>query len=169
VTTALLVLVAVIIGGGYIAWRWSQDQYYVATGAKDQVVIYRGINQRIAGISLSSPYELTGIPLAQVPSNYQQTVKTAYASGGLPEVQKVVGNIRTAVKLCQQQYAALQQWVTAENAYTAEVAQAKRQKKPTAGIPGPGPQPSGAAATCPSSQEFGIPASALVPAGPGPS
>src|SRR5580693_7678769 len=31
VTTSLLVLVAVIIGGGYIAWRWTQNQYYVAT------------------------------------------------------------------------------------------------------------------------------------------
>ena len=169
VTTALLVLVAVIIGGGYIAWRWSQDQYYVAADTKGQVVIYRGINQRIAGISLSSPYQLTGIPMSQVPSNYQQTVKTAYATGGLPEVQQVVGNIRTAVKLCQQQYTALQNWVTAANAYAAEVAQAKRQKKPTASIPRPGPQPSGPAATCPPSQEFGIPASALVPAGPGPS
>jgi len=169
VTTALLVLVAVIIGGGYIAWRWSQDQYYVAADTKGQVVIYRGINQRIAGISLSSPYQLTGIPMSQVPSNYQQTVKTAYATGGLPEVQQVVGNIRTAVKLCQQQYTALQNWVTAANAYAAEVAQAKRQKKPTASIPKPGPQPSGPTATCPPSQEFGIPASALVPAGPGPS
>jgi len=107
--------------------------------------------------------------MSQVPSNYQQTVKTAYATGGLPEVQQVVGNIRTAVKLCQQQYTALQNWVTAANAYAAEVAQAKRQKKPTASIPRPGPQPSGPAATCPPSQEFGIPASALVPAGPGPS
>ena len=86
VTTSLLVLVAVIIGGGYIAWRWTQDQYYVAADSKGQVVIYRGINQRIAGISLSSPYQQTAIPLAQVPSNYQQTVKTAYATGSLAQV-----------------------------------------------------------------------------------
>jgi PPM family protein phosphatase len=176
VTTALLVLVAVIVGGGYIAWRWSQNQYYVAADSKGQVVIYRGINQRIAGVSLSSPYQQTGIPLAQVPSNYQQTVKTAYASGSLGEVQRIVTNVRSAVNACRDQYQALQAWVTADNAYTkylAEVAQAKR-KKPPAGIaslgpqpPKPGPQPSGAATMCPSSQEFGIAASALAPAGPG--
>ena len=57
VTTSLVVLLGVIIGGGYIAWRWSQDQYYVAADSKGQVVIYRGINQRIAGISLSRPYQ----------------------------------------------------------------------------------------------------------------
>src|SRR5207302_3861437 len=51
VTTSLVVLLAVIIGGGYIAWRWSQDQYYVAADSKGEVVIYRGINQRVAGIS----------------------------------------------------------------------------------------------------------------------
>ena len=176
VTTALLVLVAVIVGGGYIAWRWSQNQYYVAADSKGQVVIYRGINQRIAGISLSSPYQLTAIPLAQVPSNYQQTVRTAYASGSLSQVQAVVANVRNAVNACRDQYQALQSWVSADNAYTryqAEVAQAKR-KRPPASIaslgpppPKPGPQPSDAAAMCPPSQEFGIPAGALAPAGPG--
>jgi protein phosphatase len=166
VTTSLLVLVAVIIGGGYIAWRWTQNQYYVATD-RGQVVIYRGINQRIAGISLSSPYKMTAIPLAQVPSNYQQTVTTAYAAGSLSQVEQTVGNIRAAVTLCQQQYTALQNWVSAENTYNALVATTKRLKRPTNGIPKPSPRPPGAAATCPSSQAFGIPPGALVPAGSG--
>ena len=166
VTTSLLVLVAVIIGGGYIAWRWTQDQYYVATD-RGQVAIYRGINQRIAGISLSSPYKLTAIPLAQVPSNYQQTVKTAYATGSLSQVEHTVGTIQAAVTLCQQQYTTLRNWVSAENIYNARVATAKRLKRSTNGIPKPGPPPAGAAAMCPSSQAFGIPRSALVATAPG--
>ena len=85
-TTALVVLVAVVIGGGYIFWRVSQDQYYVAADSNGQVVIYRGINHSIVGFSWSSPYQLTGIQLAQVPSNYQQTVKTAYSTGSLAQV-----------------------------------------------------------------------------------
>ena len=48
VTTSLVVLLAVVIGGGYAAWRWSQDQYYVGADSKGQVVIYSGVNQRIA-------------------------------------------------------------------------------------------------------------------------
>jgi PPM family protein phosphatase len=174
VTTSLVVLLAVIIGGGYIAWRWSQDQYYVAANSQGQVVIYRGINQRVAGISLSSPYELTKIPLAQVPSNYQQTVKTAYGTGSLAQVRQIVANVRSGVNQCRDQYQALQNWVAAGqayNAYQAELAQAKH-KKPPASVPGPpppkpGPQPSSAATTCPPSQEFGIPASALPPAAAG--
>jgi PPM family protein phosphatase len=164
VTTALVVLVAVILGGGYIAWRWSQDQYYVAANSKGEVVIYRGINQRIAGIDLSSPYELTGIPLDQVPSNYQQAVKTAYGTGSLAEVRQIAANVAAAVKQCQQQYTALQGWATAEARYQAAIAQANRLRKPTKSIAKPGAQPPGASAMCPPSQAFGIPASALAPA-----
>ena len=128
---------AVILGGGYIAWRWSQDQYYVAAD-RGQVAIYRGINQRIAGISLSSPYKLTAIRLAQVPSNYQQTVKTAYATGSLSQVEQTVGNIQAAVTQCQQQYTALRDWVSAENTYNALVATAKRRGGRRTASPSPG-------------------------------
>ncbi|MBV9094636.1 MAG: serine/threonine-protein phosphatase [Streptosporangiaceae bacterium] len=166
VTTALAVLLAVVIGGGYIAWRWSQDQYYVAADAKGQVVIYRGINQRIAGISLSSPYQATAIELSQVPSNYQQTVQTAYASGSLAQVQQIVGNVRAAVNQCRQQYASVRNWVTAENGYSAAVAQAQRQRTKVTSIPKPGQRPS-VDGMCPPSQAFGIPASSLVPAAAG--
>jgi len=180
VTTALVVLVGVVIGGGYIFWRMSQNQYYVAANSNGQVVIYRGINYRILGISWFSPYRPTGIQLAQVPSNYQQTVKAAESSGSLAQMHQVVTNIGTAVNQCQNQYTTQQNWVTranAYNAYQAKVAAAKR-KHPTGGTanlgtppanPGPRPlaagqRPSGTGGTCPPPEAFGIPASALTPA-----
>jgi len=164
VTTSLVVLVAVIIGGGYVAWRWSQNQYYVGADSKGEVVIYRGVNQRIAGISLSKPYQLTGIELAQVPAPYQQTVKATDAASSLGNAQAIVTNVRTAVSTCLQQYTTLRDWVQQDNAYQAAVALAKKNKKPTNKIPKPGPQPPKAAAMCPPSTEFGIAASALAPA-----
>jgi hypothetical protein len=164
VTTSLVVLVAVIIGGGYVAWRWSQDQYYVGADSKGEVVIYRGVNQRIAGISLSKPYQLTGIELAQVPAPYQQTVKATDAASSLGNAQAIVTNVRTAVSTCLQQYTTLRDWVQQDNAYQAAVALAKKNKKPTNKIPKPGPQPPKAAAMCPPSTEFGIATSALAPA-----
>ena len=168
VTTSLVVLVAVILGGGYIAWRWSQNQYYVGADSKGEVVIYRGVNQRIAGISLSKPYQLTGIELTQVPAPYQQTVKATDAASSLGNAQAIVANVRTAVNTCLQQYTALKDWVTKENAYQSAVARtklAKQAKQPAPAIPpNPGPQPPKAAAMCPSSTEFDIAASALAPA-----
>jgi PPM family protein phosphatase len=163
VTTALVVLLAVVFGGGYIFWRVSQNQYYVAANSSGQVVIYRGISQHIAGFSWSSPYELTGIELAQVPSNYQQTVKTAYSTGSLAQVRATVANIRTAVDNCRNAYTALQNWATAVDKYNTEVAQAHKAKKPVNRIPRPPGQPAAAGGMCPPSTTFGIPASALTP------
>ena len=134
-TTSLVVLLAVVCGGGYIAWRWSQDQYFVGADSKGEVVIYRGVNQRIAGINLSKPYLPTGIQLAQVPSNYQQTLKATDAASSLGDAQAIVANVRTAVSDCLQQYTALQDWAQEVDAYQSAVALAKKNHKPTKGIP----------------------------------
>ena len=166
VTTSLVVLLAVVIGGGYVAWRWSQDQYYIGADSKGQeVLIYRGVNQHIAGISLSRPYRQTGIKLAQVPPSYQQTVKATDAASSLSSAQAIVANIRSAVTTCQQGYTALQQWVVKDNAYQAALALARKQHKSAKdikAIPGPGPQPT-RPSMCQPSTDFGIAADALVP------
>jgi PPM family protein phosphatase len=163
VTTSLVVLLAVIIGGGYIAWRWSQDQYYVGADSKGQVVIYRGVNQRIAGISLSSPYQATGIQLAQVPAPYQQTVKGTDAASSLSNARAIVANVRNAVNGCLQQYTRLQTWVTAETSYLNTVARAQQQHKSTKSIVNSaGQKPPDPSGMCPPSTAYGIPASAIV-------
>jgi PPM family protein phosphatase len=174
VTTSLVVLVAVVVGGIYVFWRWSQDQYYVGADSQGQVVIYRGVNERIAGINLSKPYQQTGIELAQIPAPYQQTVKATDTASSLGNAKAIVTNVRNAVTACRQQYTQLKDWVTKENAYQAAVAraklakqakQAKQAKKPANSIPAnPGPQPPKAGAMCPPSTAFGIAASTLVPA-----
>jgi PPM family protein phosphatase len=181
VTTALVVLVAVVIGGGYIFYRVSQNQYYVAANSNGQVLIYRGINNyHFLGVNWFSPYQQTGLQLAEVPSNDLQAVKTAASSGSLAQVHQTVANIDAAVKECRTQYALQELWVSKENAYRAyeaEVAAAK-QKRPTGSTanlgpqppnPGPSPlavgqRPSGTGGTCPPSETFGIPASVLTPA-----
>src|ERR1700730_10691407 len=166
VTTSLVVLLAVVIGGGYVAWRWSQDQYYVGADSKGQeVVIFRGVNQHIAGISLSRPFQPTGIKLTQVPPSYQQTVKATDPASSLSSAQTIVANIRSAVTTCQLGYTALQQWVTRENAHQAALALARKQHKSAKdikAIPGPGPQPA-RPSMCQPSTAFGIAADALVP------
>jgi len=161
VTTALVVLLAVIIGGGYVGWRVIQDQYYVGADSKGEVVIYRGVNQRIAGFSLSKPYDYTGIKLSQVPVNYQQTLKATDAASSLTDARNIVGTVSSAVNSCKQQYMALQSWVAQENAYQAQVTLAHKNKKPTNKIPKPGQQPAKAGSMCPPSQAFGIAASAI--------
>jgi protein phosphatase len=168
VTTSLVVLLAIVIGGGYVAWRWSQDQYYVGADSHGQVIIYRGVNQRIAGISLSRPYQPTGIQLAQVPTPYQQTLKATDTASSLHNAQAIVTNVRSAVSTCQQEYATLQNWVKQENSYQAALTQFNKSHQPAKDKPKPPPaRPAQPAQTCPASTVFDIPASALVPAAPG--
>ena len=168
VTTSLVVLLAVVIGGGYVAWRWSQDQYYVGADSKGQVVIYRGVNQQIAGISLSHPYQRTGIKLAQVPPPYQQTVKATDAASNLSGARAIVANIRTAVTTCKQAYTATRRrgWPRTMPIRPTRrpwrVAR-KQHKKPPAAVADPGAEPAPAGAMCPPSTAFGIAADALVP------
>ena len=109
VTTILVILVLVIVGGGFAAWRYTQSQYYVGTDGH-QVIIYRGINQKIAGINLSSVYQKTGIPLSQMPPNDKATVQSATTPGGLAEAQRTVSNIRHDLA-CQQYVAAYATWL----------------------------------------------------------
>jgi PPM family protein phosphatase len=160
VTVSLLVLVAIIVGGGYIVLQLTQGQYYL-TATNGQIVIYQGVNQQILWYKLYHVYDQTGIQLAQVPTNDQQTV-SSYPPGNLAHAQSSVANIRAAVSQCQQEYTQLRDWVIRDNRYLAEVAQANRNKKPTKGIAKPGTAPT-VGPFCQPSQVFGIPASDLSP------
>ncbi len=160
VSVSLLVLVAIIVGGGYIGLQVTQGQYYLAA-TNGQIVIYQGVNQQILWYKLYHVHEQTGIQLAQVPANDQQTV-SSYPPGNLAHAQSSVANIRAAVTQCQQQYTALRDWVIKDNRYLAEVAQANKNKKPTTGIAKPGTAPT-VGPFCQPSQVFGIPASDLSP------
>jgi PPM family protein phosphatase len=160
------VLLLAIVGSIFGFWRYSQSQYYVGANGQDQVVIYRGINQSIIGLSLSGPYQATGILLVQVPTNYLGTVKATDPASSLVGAQQIVANIRTAVSQCQQAYVNLKRWAVAETTYKEKVALAQKAHKPTRTIPPPGPQPPPQGAMCAQSAAFGIPAKDLVPTAP---
>jgi serine/threonine protein phosphatase PrpC len=109
VTTILVVLLIVIVGGSYAAWRYTQSQYYVGTDGK-QVIIYRGVNQRVLGMSLSSVYQQTGIPLSHVPSTDLGPVQSTIPASNLADAQKTVSNIRQTYA-CDQYATAYASWV----------------------------------------------------------
>ena len=162
VTVSLLILAAILGVGGYIALQVTQGQYYL-TATNGQIVIYQGINQQILWYKLYHVYQETGIQLAQVPTNDQQTV-SSYPPGNLAHAQSSVANIRAAVTQCQQQYTALRAWVVMDNRYLAQVAQANKNHKSTAHIAKPNPPTAPAVGPfCQPSEVFGIPASDLSP------
>jgi protein phosphatase len=111
VVSFLLVLLLLLIGGGgFLGWRYIQGQYYVGTDGH-QVVIFRGINEKIIGISLSSVYRRTGIPLTHVVANdRQQVVDASIPPSNLTKAESVVTGIRHDYT-CQQANASLAYWV----------------------------------------------------------
>jgi len=108
VTSILVVLLLVIAGGGYAAWRYTQSQYYV--GAADgQVAIFRGVNEHVAGMSLSSVYDKTGIPMSGVPASDVRQIQATITASGLADARRIVLRIRHGY-LCEQAFAAVQRW-----------------------------------------------------------
>jgi PPM family protein phosphatase len=108
VTTILIILLIVIVGGGYAGWRYTQNQYYVGTDGQ-QVIIYRGVNQKVLGMSLSHVYTRTGIRLSQVRGTDKTAVVSATAPGSLTDARKTVDSIRQTIT-CNTYDAAYAKW-----------------------------------------------------------
>ena len=110
VKTALVILVVLVVGGAYAGWRYTQSQYYV--GAEGgHVVIFRGINQSAAGISLSSVARRFDIPVASLPATDASDVQATIASvSGMTGALKIVSNIKADYVRCEKADQALQRW-----------------------------------------------------------
>lgn len=90
---AAAVLVLVIAAGGFAAWRWSQQQYYVGVETDGQVAIFRGLSQDLGPWSLSSVVEQAGLTtddLTQVP---RQAVEDGIAVDDLAAARSTVASL----------------------------------------------------------------------------
>ena len=105
VTTILVVLLLVVAGGLYAGYRATQGQYYLAADG-GQVSIYRGINEKIAFISLSSVYRRTGIPVSHVPGDL--TLPTTPTT--LAKSRATLASIQRSYT-CEKDQAALNAWM----------------------------------------------------------
>jgi protein phosphatase len=110
VKSALVILLILVVGGAYAGWRYTQSQYYVAANG-GTVVIYRGINENVAGMSLNSVAQRTTIPVAELPrmeaSDLQATITSP---AGLAGARNIVTNLQAAYQHCHNAYIALHTW-----------------------------------------------------------
>jgi len=162
IVTTLLVLLVLLVGGGlYGGWQYVQGQYYIGV-QNGNVAIFRGVNQNLAGISLSSLIQRTPLPISQVVASNQGMIRQTIPANSLADAQNLVRQIQSGVSECHQKWQALENWNTAEVRYLAEVTafQQKKTKIRPTGNPGTQP-PAPDAADCAPASAFGIPASAL--------
>lgn len=89
-----LVLVLSLLAAGALAgYQWTQTRYFVGAD-DDTVVIFRGLQQDIGPIKLSTPYEDTGIELADLPDFDRTTVEGTITARSLADAQRIVENLR---------------------------------------------------------------------------
>ena len=109
VMTVVLALFVLLLSGGVLGgYQYVRSQYFVGTSG-GTVVIYRGINEHVLGLSLSSVAQRTSIPVTAIPHADAQVVHAA-AGGSLAEAQRIVANVRRDYLACQNAYTALRQW-----------------------------------------------------------
>ncbi len=80
--------------GGY---NWTQTRYFVGAD-DDSVVIYRGIQQSIGPIPLSSVYEDTEIELADLPLYQRSLLERTISARSLADAESIVSNLRQSTQ-----------------------------------------------------------------------
>lgn len=164
---AVLVLLVLVVGGGLFGGlQYLRGQYYIGAQA-GHVAVFRGVDQDVAGISLSSlVQQYPGLPVAHLDAGSQAQVKQTISYSSLQQARSVVQRLQGQVTQCQHGYQALAQWQTANVQYQKSLntwnhlsaAKKKKGHKPTAPPAEPTAPPQ---AECAPSTAFGIPASAL--------
>ena len=109
VMTSILALFVLLVAAGLaVGYQYVNSQYYVGT-ANGKVVIFRGMDQTLLGISLHSVYRQTGIPVSGITSTDAAAIRQN-SSGSLAEATRFAGNIRSHYKNCLAARAAVRSW-----------------------------------------------------------
>ena len=98
---SLVVLVlAVLVGGGYAAYDWSQRQFYVGE-TKGHVAIYQGVSQNIGPWKLSHVIDESDIALVDLPDFYRGKVDSTVSAANVQEARRLVTDLRVQAIACQ--------------------------------------------------------------------
>jgi PPM family protein phosphatase len=94
-------VLAVLAGGLYGAYAWTQTQYYV--GAKgDHVAIYQGIDQKLAWVDLSKVHrDRPDIELKYLPSYQRKQVEDTIAVSGLGQADDKAADLAQQAAVCK--------------------------------------------------------------------
>ena len=90
--TGVALVLALLAGAAWIGYQWTQTRYFVGAD-EDTVVIYQGVQQNIGPISLSTPYEDTGIPLDDLSDFARATVEGTISASSLSDARRIVADI----------------------------------------------------------------------------
>jgi serine/threonine protein phosphatase PrpC len=99
-TVALLVAVAVVAGACALAYRWTQDQYYVSD-QDGKVAIFRGVQVEVPGITLSHVEEVTDISLDSLNEFQRRQIEAGVDASSKDDAYKTVEALDVVVQAPQ--------------------------------------------------------------------
>ncbi|MGZ4616158.1 MAG: protein phosphatase 2C domain-containing protein, partial [Actinomycetes bacterium] len=98
--TLVAAVVLGLVGAGiFAAYRWSQQQYYVAA-AGDKVVIFRGVEATVPGLTMHRIAERTRVTLRSLPDYRAEQVRDGIAANGIGDAHDIVANLTSFARVC---------------------------------------------------------------------
>jgi serine/threonine protein phosphatase PrpC len=98
---ATLLVAAVLGGGGFGAYRWSQGQFFVGNSS-GSVAIFRGLPQDLGPVQLSSVASLApDVPVSELPPYTQNQVKQGIVTDDEAAAKAVVVRLRALAAACK--------------------------------------------------------------------
>ncbi|MGW7003793.1 PP2C family protein-serine/threonine phosphatase [Streptomyces sp. NPDC054933] len=100
--SAITVVVLALIGGGvYGGYQWTQSQYYVGANG-DHVAVYQGISQNLLGMDLSKVHQdFPQIELKYLPSYQRTQVQGTIAEDNLDQATQKASDLQKQATICK--------------------------------------------------------------------
>lgn len=92
---AIILLALAIVGGGILGYQWTQTRYFVGVEG-NSVTIFRGVQQDLGPIKLSSVYEKTDVSVSDLRVYDRQQVENTINAPSLEDAQVIVDRLRDA-------------------------------------------------------------------------
>jgi protein phosphatase len=108
-TTLITLFVLLIAGGLAVGYQVVRSQYYVDSN-NGKVTIFRGINDKVLGVSLFSVYQQTNIPVSGITAVAAAELSRS-DTGSLAMARQFVSNISKQYNACQTAEANLRSWI----------------------------------------------------------
>lgn len=93
----LIVVLAAIAASLVVGYNWTQTRFFVGAD-EDTVVIYRGVQQNLGPIPLSTPYLDTNVALDDLAEFERTAVEQTISASSLADAQAIVGRLRASTE-----------------------------------------------------------------------
>lgn len=89
----VLVVVGAVVTGGWLGYRWTQNQYYVGVDDAGRIAVFRGIPQTVGPLVLSTVEESSSTAAADLPQYFQDRLADTIPADDLQDARARVADL----------------------------------------------------------------------------